>query len=133
MPLPDVQHACSVCLPTWDAVVGYEEGREKVTRRMRTGYPRFFRHPAVERLFAKAKTELAGEDDYVIVLPTRRAAQQAQRWVERRAETAVRVASYHGLQALVVPARAKEEANLYWRFSGEVVSSRQAQDLLDGE
>jgi cystathionine gamma-synthase len=133
MPLPDVQHACSVCLPTWDAVVGYEEGREKVTRRMRTGYPRFFRHPAVERLFAKAKTELAGEDDYVIVLPTRRAAQQAQRWVERRAETAVRVASYHGLQALVVPAKAKDDANLYWRFSGEVVSSRQAQDLLDGE
>jgi cystathionine gamma-synthase len=132
MPLPDVHHACSVCLPTWDAIVGYEEGRDKVTRRMRTGYPRFFRHPAVERLFLAAKAEVAGEDDHVIVLPSRRSAQQAQRWIERRAETAVRVASYHGLQALIVPAKAKDDANLYWRFSGEVVSSRQAQDFLEG-
>ncbi len=71
MPLPDSLHACSVALPTWDAVVGYEDGREKVTRRMRTGYPRFFRHPTIERLFAAAKSEIAGENEEVIVLPTR--------------------------------------------------------------
>jgi len=133
VPLPDSPHACSVCLPTWDSVVGYEEGREKVTRRMRSGYPRFFRHPTVERLFSTAKAEIASEDDHVIVLPTKGAAQRAQRWVERRAETAVRVASFHGLQVLVVPAKAKAEADLYWRFSGEVVSSRQAQDFLDAQ
>lgn len=132
VPLPDSPHACSVCLPTWDSVVGYEEGRDKVTRRMRSGYPRFFRHPLVERLFATAKAEVATEEDHVIVLPTKGAAQRAQRWVERRAETAVRVASFHGLQVLVAPAKAKAEADLYWRFSGEVVSSRQAQDFFDG-
>jgi len=131
-PLPDSPHACSVCLPTWDAIVGYEEGRDKVTRRMRAGYPRFFRHPVVERLFSNAKTEIASEDEHVVVLPTRGSVQRAQRWVERRAETAVRIASFHGLQALVVPAKAKAEADSYWRFSGEVVSSRQAQDFLDG-
>lgn len=131
VPLPDSAHACSVCLPTWDAVVGYEEGREKVTRRMRAGYPRFFKHPQVERLFATAKSEIALEDEHVVVLPTRGAVQRAQRWVERRAETAVRIASLSGLQALVVPAKAKQDADLYWRFSGEVVSSRQAQDFLD--
>ncbi|NJR43268.1 MAG: YmdB family metallophosphoesterase [Akkermansiaceae bacterium] len=53
--LPDSLHACSVCLPTWDSIIGYEEGREKVLKRMRTGYPRFFKHPAVERLFDNAK------------------------------------------------------------------------------
>lgn len=132
MPLPDTQHACSVCLPTWDAVVGYEEGREKVTRRMRTGYPRFFRHPLVERLFANAKAEIALEDEHVVVLPTRGSVQRAQRWVERRAETAVRIASFHGLQVLVVPQKAKADADFYWRFTGEVVSSRQAQDFLEG-
>ncbi len=31
-----------------------------------------------------------------------------------------------------MPAKAKAEADAYWRFSGEVVSSRQAQDFLDG-
>jgi len=132
IPLPDSLHACSVCLPTWDSIVGYEEGREKVVRRMRTGYPRFFRHPLVERLFAAAKAEVAGEGEEVVVLPTRGSVQRAHRWVELRAETAVRIASFHGLQVLVVPAKAKADALSYWRFSGEVVSSRQAQDFLDG-
>lgn len=132
MPLPDSLHACSVCLPTWDSIVGYEEGREKVVKRMRTGYPRFFKHPAVERLFAAAKAEIAGEHEEVIVLPTRASVQRAHRWVELRAETAVRIASFHGLQALVVPSKAKADADSYWRFAGEVVSSRQAQDFLDG-
>lgn len=132
LPLPDSPHACSVCLPTWNAIVGYEEGREKVVKRMRTGYPRFFKHPVVERLFAAAKAEVAGENEEVVVLPTRASVQRAHRWVERQAETAVRITSFHGLQVLVVPSKAKAEADAYWRFSGEVVSSRQAQDFLDG-
>jgi cystathionine gamma-synthase len=132
MPLPDSPHACSVCLPTWDSIIGYEEGREKVVKRMRTGYPRFFKHPAVERLFAAARAEIASDHEDLIVLPTRNSVQRAHRWVERRAETAVRITSFHGLQVLVVPAKAKAEANAYWRFSGEVVSSRQATDFLEG-
>ena len=133
LPLPDSPHACSVCLPTWKAIVGYEEGLDKVRRRMRTGYPRFFRHSAVERLFAAAKAEVAGEGEEVIVLPTRVAVQRAHRWVERRSETAVRSTSFHGLHALVVPAKAKQAADDYWRLSGEVVSSRQAQDFFEGD
>jgi cystathionine gamma-synthase len=132
LPLPDSPHACSVCLPTWNTILGYEEGREKIVKRMRTGYPRFFKHPIVERLFANAKAEVAGDQEEVIVLPTRLSVQRAHRWVERRAETAVRIASFHGLQVLVVPAKAKADADAYWRFAGEVVSSRQAQDFLDG-
>ncbi len=132
-PLPDSLHACSVCLPTWDSIIGYEEGREKVLKRMRTGYPRFFKHPAVERLFDNAKAEIASDSEEVIVLPTRLAVQRAHRWVERQAVTAVRIASFHGLQVLVVPSKAKADANAYWRFAGEVVSSRQAQDFLDGK
>lgn len=132
LPLPDSPHACSVCLPTWSSVVGYEEGREKIMKRMRVGYPRFFKHPTVERLFDNAKAEVAGENEEVIVLPTRASVQRAHRWVERHAETAVRITSFNGLQALIVPAKAKPEADAYWRFSGEVVSSRQAQDFLDG-
>ena len=132
LPLPDSAHACSVCLPTWDSIVGYEEGREKILKRMRVGYPRFFKHPTVERLFDNAKAEVAGENEEVLVLPTRASVQRAHRWVERQAKTAVRITSYHGLQVLIVPAKAKADADAYWRFSGEVVSSRQAQDFLDG-
>lgn len=131
-PLPDSTHACSVCLPTWETVVGYEEGREKVVRRLRTGYPRFFKNPLVERLFENARAELASDGEDVLVLATRLSAQRAHRWLERQAETAIRSTSYHGFHALIFPEKAKKLANLYWRFSGEGVSSRQAQDYLDG-
>lgn len=132
-PLPDSPHACSVALPTWSSVIGYEEKREKVLKKMRVGYPRFFLHPTVQRLFEDAKKEVASESEEVLVLPTRSSVLKAHRWVELQSQTAVRIASFHGLQALVVPAKAKEQADLYWRFSGEIVSSRQAQDFLDGE
>lgn len=132
VPLPDSNHACSVCLPTWEAVVGYEEGREKIIRRLRTGYPRFFKNPMVERLFENARAELASEGEDVLVLPTRLSAQRAHRWLERQAETAVRSTSYHGFHSLIFPEKAKAHADAYWRFSGEGVSSREAQDYLDG-
>ncbi len=132
VPLPDTTHACSVCLPTWESVVGYEEGREKIIRRLRTGYPRFFKHPTVERLFENARAELASDGENVLVLPTRLSAQRAHRWLERQSETAVRSTSYHGFHALIFPEKVRTLANLYWRFSGECVSSRQAQDYLDG-
>ena len=132
VPLPDSTHACSVCLPTWDAVVGYEEGREKIIRRLRTGYPRFFKHPTVERLIENARAELASDGENVLILPTRLSAQRAHRWLERLAETAIRSTSYNGFQALIFPSKAKTLADQYWRFSGEGVSSRQAQDYLDG-
>ena len=113
-------------------MIGYEEGREKILKRLRTGYPRFFKHPVVERLFDNAKAEVASEHEDVLVLPTRASVQRAHRWVERRSQTAVRIASYHGLQVLVVPSKAKPDADAYWRFSGEIISSRQAQDFLEG-
>ena len=130
--LPDSLHAVSVCLPTWKAIVDYEEGRDRVVRKMRVGYPRFFRHPAVERLFEVARKELAVEGHNVVIFPSRVSAQRAQRYVERRAEVATRVASFHGLQALIVPEKAAQTAVDYWWLSGEVVSSRQAMDILDG-
>ena len=86
----------------------------------------------VERLFDNAKAEVASEHEDVLVLPTRSSVQRAHRWVERRSQTAVRIASYHGLQVLVVPSKAKPDADAYWRFSGEIISSRQAQDFLEG-
>ena len=69
MPLPKTGHGCSMCLPTWDAVLGYEEKRDKVMRRLRAGYPRFLLHPATARLFAEADRALAGNGTRVVVFP----------------------------------------------------------------
>ena len=49
-PLPSDEHACSVSLPTWSAVVGYEEGDRAITAALQTGYPRFVYHPYVVQL-----------------------------------------------------------------------------------
>ncbi len=132
MPLPDVSHACSVCLPTWDSVIGYEEGLDKVVNRMRSGYPRFFCHSSVERLFAEASRALAEVGMKVVVFPTREVAQRAQRFVEKQTGSALRVASYDGLQALIVPEEDYSIALEYWRYSGEIISSRQAETLVKG-
>lgn len=131
-PLPDDRHAVSVCLPTWESVVDYEEGRDKVVKRLRCGYPRFFRHPAVGRLFAAAAEQLAVESERVVLFPHRAAAQRALRFVEKRTGAAARVVSYDGLQALIVPEAVYAVAMEYWRYTGEVVSSRQALDVLEG-
>jgi cystathionine gamma-synthase len=132
LPLPDSPHACAVCLPTWDSVVGYEEGLQRVTRKLRSGYPRFFIHPKVAALFGRAEQQLAHNGERVMVFPNRNACQRAQRYVERRASVATRIASFEGLQALVVPGQAFEAMRDYWKHTGEIVSSRQAEDCLAG-
>ncbi|MDB4505469.1 PLP-dependent transferase, partial [bacterium] len=106
-PLPDSPHAVAVSLPTWDSVIGYEEGREKVVQKLETGYPRFFLNPMVKRLFAKATGEVAEGGKRAVLFPTKDAAQRAQRYVERRINGATSIASYEdGLQALIVPEEA---------------------------
>ena len=78
-PLPLDEHACSVSLPTWCSVVGYEEGSPEVTDKLACGYPRFVYHPYVIQLMNaaleidKAKSQVDGEFD-CIVLPTRNSA-----------------------------------------------------------
>jgi cystathionine gamma-synthase len=130
-PIPDTTHACSVSLPTWDSVIGYEEGRDRVIKKLEAGYPRFFLHPLVKRVFAKATEEIAETGKRAIVFPHKRAAQGAQRYVERKLAVATRIASYdEGMQALIVPETAIGVAMEYWRFTGEIISSRRAEDLL---
>lgn len=131
-PLPDSPHACSVCLPTWASVVGYEEGRDRIMHRLRAGYPRFVRHPLVARATARAAEELCKEGEELFLFPTRQAAQRAQRWVERHARTATRAESFEGLAALAVARDAASAAFDYQRFTGELISSRMAEDLLNG-
>lgn len=132
VPLPDSVHACSVCLPSWASVVGYEEGRAKVINRLRAGYPRFFRNPLLGRLTARAEEELQVDGEHAILFPTRGAAQRAQRWIERKARVAARSSDFEGLQVVIVPDAAVEAARLYQRYTGELVSSRMAEDLLNG-
>lgn len=126
MPMPDKQHACSVSLPTWNSVLGYKQGLKKIIRRIRSGNPRHFNHSLVSRLLDEASDALASAGEQVVLFPNKDAAQRAQRFVERHTASASRVASYEGLQALILAAVDLPVAMDYWRYSGEIVTSRQA-------
>ena len=130
LPLPDSPHACSVCLPTWASVVGYEEERDKVLHKLRAGYPRFFFHPKVKALNDAAQEAVCQPGEQVLVFPSKEAAQRAQRYVEKRHSSASRVVSFESLQALVVSEEFYGAVKDYWRFTGEIVSSRMADDVL---
>ncbi|MEP4079349.1 PLP-dependent transferase [Haloferula sp.] len=131
-PLPESPHACSVCLPTWSSVIGYEEGRDKVMRRLRAGYPRFCRNPILERLTVEATKELCSGSEELFLFPTKDGAQRAQRWIERHGKEAARSSAFRGLQAIIVSKKAAPLAIEYQRLTGELVSSRMAEDLLNG-
>ncbi len=132
MPIPDDKHAVSVCLPTWDSIIGYEEALEKVTSRMQCGYPRFFRHPAINRLFAEAREHVCEAGEVAIVFPHLEAAQRAHFFVEKRISAAVKITSYESFQCLIVSEEHFPIAMEYWRYTGEIVSSRRATDLFNG-
>lgn len=132
LPLPESPHACAVCLPTWDSVLGYEEERQEVVGKMQAGYPRFFLNPVTDGLFTRAEQSVGHNGERAVVFPNRNACQRAQRYVERKLSVATRIASFEGLQALVVPGEAYPAARDYWKHTGEIVSSRQAADALEG-
>lgn len=129
-PLPDSPHAVSVCLPTWESVLGYEESDPSVTDRMQCGYPRFFRHPLINELFASAAHTLCGENEAVAVFPHAHAASRATDFLKKRGCLQIKVLPFQGLFALIFPADYFKIAMEYWRYTGEIVSSRQAEHCL---
>lgn len=131
-PLPDSPHACLVSLPTWDAVIGYEEGRADVVQAMRAGYPRFFVHPTTWALFEELERRLARPGERVVAYSTPAAAARARDYAEARSGHVGRLEEVDGLSVLVVPQAAYQAARDYWRHTGELVTSRQAEDFLAG-
>lgn len=91
-PIPRDEHACSVSLPTWSSVVGYEEGDARITTALRTGYPRFVYHPYTVQLMrvvlerygtknnSNSNNNIGPED--CLILPTPQAAARCQLFLQ---------------------------------------------------
>lgn len=131
-PLPDDELGVSVSLPMWKHVIGYEEKDPAVVAKFRSGYPRFCCPPAVSALFAAAEHEFAGAGERCIVFPKAVHAARCLEVVERAGFAKGRVASFgpEALGVAVFVAEAYDAARRFWRFCGEVVSTRQACDAL---
>jgi len=142
-PVPDAPHAVSVCLPTWADVIGYEEGESRVVDRMFCGYPRFFPHSLTTELFRRVESDLAveaSEAGHCLVFPEEKSANRALKFVRAQFANAGRIVpiEHHqqdtGFRALICACEPSyRQARRYWRFSGEGISSRQAERLLNDQ
>ena len=134
-PVPDTDYGVSVCLPRWQHVIGYEEKDPLVVSRFRSGYPRFCCPPAIGALFEAAERELAREGERCLVFPQAIHAQRCLDFIaRRRGERCGRVVEWgsEGFGVAVFPAEVYDEGRRFWRFCGEIVSSRQAVAALRG-
>jgi len=132
-PIPDTEYGVSVCLPLWEHVIGYEEKDAEVMKHFRSGYPRFCCPPAIGALFEAAERELAGEGERCLVFPRLVHAQRCLEFIERRMQAVGRTEEWRGgFGVAIFPEAAHQEARRFWRFCGEVVSTRQAVAALSG-
>ena len=123
-PIPDSVHAVSVCLPTWADVIGYEEKEPRVIDRMRTGYPRFFFHPLIQKVRSALEPK-PGRD--VLPFADEQSAKQCAALAEGKA------VEVDGLWAAYFPAAHLPTARAYWQHAGRILSSRAAEDWLDAQ
>ena len=131
-PLPDSRHACVVSLPTWESVIGYEENDPTVVGKMRSGYPRFFIHPLTASYLKELESRHGGDGERVIAYSSLHAARRAADFIHQRTGLTARLLE-DDVALLVLPEKAYEAARDYWRHTGELISSRQAEDLLNGK
>src|SRR5580704_14585604 len=133
-PIPPAPHAVSVCLPTWADNVGYEQADPRVTGRMQCGYPRFFLHPSVVRLFQTCEAKFARDGECCFAFPSRRVAKRCADFLGREREIPgiVEAVEPHPIFSVRAPITARDTLKAYWQHTGQVVSSRQAERILAG-
>jgi cystathionine gamma-synthase len=133
-PIPNSPHAVSVCLPTWADNVGYEKADPRVTGRMQCGYPRFFLHPSVVRLFQACEARFARRGEGCFAFPSRRVAERCVAFVrkEKGVDGSVSAWEPHSVYAVTVPSEARDAVKAYWQHTGQIVSSRRADRILSG-
>ena len=127
-PLPNSPHAVSASMPDWQDVVDYEEGKERVTSVLRSGYPRFVYHPYTAALCR----EFARDGEQCLVLPSHKIAAQCAAFMEKNTglKSRLQPVEQSSCVAVIFPETAKACAKAYWQHAGLIISSRQADALL---
>ncbi|OBA23405.1 PLP-dependent transferase [Metschnikowia bicuspidata var. bicuspidata NRRL YB-4993] len=142
-------HAVSVTLPTWRAVVGYEEGESWVLEKMTSGYPRFFIHSIIQDLAKRIEAKYVRDGERCMLFPSSAVAKRCREFI--RAKSNKPNLGRRLLQFTTSPPRTEFEkssvlectivcvimpeedfplAKQYWQHAGEGVSSRLAEYVL---
>lgn len=151
---PNTNHAVSVCLPTWEATVGYEEADPAVVEKMTTGYPRFFIHKSIRRLCDVLADKYAKESETCLCFPSYSIAKRCREFIVVKAAqqepekppVKVRILQLATSRPMnAEEAKWKRECKIavvfvpkehfplmkqYWQHSGEIISSRLAEYVL---
>ncbi len=130
-PISDSTHAVSVCLPLWEHVVGYEENDPAVVEAMWCGYPRFVMHPQLKELHQQLLADHGETDEKCLSFCDLAAAQRCLDFLN--GDGRVAEIQKDSLAACFFLEPQYEQACQYRRHTGEIVSSRQAQDFLAGK
>lgn len=146
--VPNIDHAVSVSLPTWEATVGYEEGEDWVVSKMKSGYPRFFIHPIIQSLALEIEAKFGREGEKCTIFPSYTIAKRCRLFIYDKAtkkptirllqlstpepkseiEKSTIVATTIGV--VFFPVTVAALAKNFWQHSGEGISSRLAEYLL---
>ncbi|RLV93096.1 hypothetical protein JA1_002720 [Spathaspora sp. JA1] len=149
VPIPNIPHAVSVTLPTWEATVGYEEGEDWVVSKMHSGYPRFFIHPIIQDLAQRVEHKYGRDGERCMIFPSYKVAKRCREFIKSKTknnkvnirvlqlctpapvsdeEKSTIIASNIGV--VFFPACEYPLAKNYWQHSGEGISSRMGEYIL---
>lgn len=134
LPIGGSPHAISACLPLWRDVIGYEEGDPRVINALTCGYPRFFLHPMVRKLTEQFLKKKNLRDRYALIFTSHSVADKARTWLVAKGITTechTLAGGEGGATVVTVPISAEKMARFYWRISGQGLSSRAAEDILN--
>lgn len=132
-PIPLDEHAVSVSLPTWADVVGYEEGDKRVSDSMQIGYPRFKVHASIEKLIqiVNLRYEVDVSRQACTILPSQSVALAFVSFLRCLDDDTVIIAlGFVDVHAVLFPVALKGQAKKFWQHTGEIASSRLAEDCL---
>ncbi|KAK9759968.1 Cystathionine gamma-synthase, partial [Basidiobolus ranarum] len=83
-PIPaHTPHAVSVCLPTWEDNIAYEEGEPRIHSAMKSGYPRFCIHFSIKKLMSYCESKFAAPHESSIIFSTRRVAKGCRDFINK--------------------------------------------------
>jgi cystathionine gamma-synthase len=108
-------------------VVGYEEKTAATMQRVQTGYPRFVIHRLVQTLAHR----ISGGKP-CLPFPSRRTAEEAADFVRRSSDSKAEVVHQTGAFGVTTSGTGINALRSFWQHTGLIVSSRQAEALLNG-
>ncbi|KAL6453803.1 STR2 Cystathionine gamma-synthase [Candida maltosa Xu316] len=117
LPIPNIPHAVSVTLPTWEATVGYEEGEDWVVSKMNSGYP------LAKRCREFIKRHTTNTEKFTV-----RVLQLSTPEPTNEDEKSMKIGITIGV--VFFPRSEYHLAKNYWQHSGEGISSRMGEYVL---